>query len=102
VGVYINPPSGTKEDWLDANAEPDHSMFPLWKDVPEGYLPVCLVFNAAFTAAGVAYNEGELKAFSDPTDWRPKFWYRVRKELLTADVIGDVYVKWLKEMGVLT
>jgi len=35
---------------------------------------VCVVDNGFFEAAGHAYNEAEMKAFSDPTDTRPKTW----------------------------
>lgn len=76
MGLYINPPKGTKEEWLTANGNllgakpPDAHKF--GKD-----LVVCLVDNGLFTAAGVCYSQRELEAFSDPSDGRMKFWFMV-------------------------
>jgi len=35
---------------------------------------VCVVENMCFDAAGYIYSEAELKAFSDPDDYRRKWW----------------------------
>jgi|ADurb_Leu_01_Slu_FD_contig_41_2044693_length_1395_multi_2_in_0_out_0_2 hypothetical protein len=85
MGYYINPIDMTKERWLntfanfvgsiDANKE-----IPKWEDIAKGdILPVILVDNGMFTAAGVAYSEQEYKAFTDPRDKRAR-------ELYTAKV----------------
>lgn len=75
MGAYVNPTSHVdKEAWLAVNAD-------LVPDVPksvserEGELPVCLVDNGLFTAAGIAYSDDELSAFADPADPRPRRWY---------------------------
>jgi hypothetical protein len=76
MGFYINPQSGTKEEWLSKCGRRiiiDLFSFEEYKE----YLPVCLVDNGPFTAAGICYNECELDAFSDPMDSRPKKWYVV-------------------------
>lgn len=83
MGFYINPKDGSsKEDWLKKNGSLlvfGPSEFS-WKDDVE-FLPVCLVDNGPFTAAGIAFNEREFQAFNRPDD-RPKEWYKVKKELL--------------------
>lgn len=44
---------------------------------PKTFQPnlVCVIDNGFFGAAGYCYNEGEFKAFTDPTDPRPKRWF---------------------------
>jgi hypothetical protein len=77
MGFYINPPTVSKEQWLEDNGRP----------ISEGQLPnpdehiVCLVGNGAFTAAGIAYDTDELTAFSFP-DRRPKKWFAVKDDLI--------------------
>lgn len=69
MGAYINPPNMEKEQWLAENAT--EVPFLDW-DLPEGYLPVVLVDNGPFTAAGIAFSKRELEAFTDKRDFRPK------------------------------
>ena len=88
MGMYINPRRGSKEQWLDENAVPvqpenygstrQEQYAALCKD---GFLPVCLVDNGPFTAAGIAYSQGEYEAFSyeDP---RPRKWFIAPAALL--------------------
>lgn len=79
MGYYINPQEGTKEAWLKSNA----------REVEEGELkitpeelPVVLVDNRAFTAAGICYDSQELKEFTNPRDQRPKRWFMVTRACL--------------------
>jgi hypothetical protein len=76
MGVYINPKTCSKEQWLASNGEKIVGRVPTLTERP-GFMPVCLVDNGPFTAAAVAYQEGELSAFSDPQDHRPKQWFLV-------------------------
>lgn len=82
MGCYINPPDQTKEQWLRQNAEvllvPPSSCGELAADK----LPVCLVDNGSFTAAGVAFDDRELEAFQDPSDPRPKVWFSAPRTLI--------------------
>lgn len=89
MGAYVNPAGTDKADWLERNGE-RLSGAPNSVDVDSGSLPVCLVDNGWMTAAGVAYSQGELAAFSDPWDQRPKVWYQVDIDLLltVSDVAG--------------
>lgn len=79
MGEYINPTERTKEQFLETEGR-EISAPGL---VLPGELPVCLVSNGAFTAAGIAYDEREIKAFSEPGDYRPKRWYAVSYEKLS-------------------
>jgi hypothetical protein len=79
MGEYINTVDRTKEQFLIAEGREisDPGL------VASGELPVCLVDNGIFTAAGIAYDERELKAFTEPEDYRPKRWFAVSIEKLT-------------------
>lgn len=86
MGAYVNPVGQTKEAWLKEHGE-------LVSEAPKAFdermkleLPVCLVDNGPFTAAGIAYSAGELSAFKYP-DGRRKEWYWVpTKKLMDLDV----------------
>ena len=73
MGYYINPKDETKEEFLRKNAiettKDDFKRFTFENDLS---LPVCLVDNGFFTAAGVAYSESERDAFVMESDNRPK------------------------------
>lgn len=82
MGAYVNPPRAiapTKEAWLN-----EHGLVTNDPKITETELPVCLVDNGAFTAAGIAYSESELRAFQLPQHTRRKVWYQVKRELLYA------------------
>lgn len=98
MGYYINPPQGTKEAWLYANARKLSDPPDSFKSVDGKELAVCLVDNGMFTAAGCAYSQRELEAFASP-DPRPKSWFFAPIDKLVAIVpgLGEV----LKEEGVL-
>lgn len=81
MGRYINPKILTKEEWLHTHGTPVRAA-PLSAIAENGCLPVCLVDNGPFTAAGICYNDRELKAFQSPDDWRLKEWYMVPVERL--------------------
>jgi len=78
MGYYINPPVGTKEDWLARNGQQVNIAVVRempWSDLKDKMF-VCLVDNGPFTAAGIAYSDRERKAFLLP-DHRPQKWYMV-------------------------
>lgn len=88
MGCYINPDNETKEKWLEENGELIKSWFPTDKVHFKPYeeycvnnkLPVIIVDNGPFRAAGVCYNESKFKAFTDPSDPRPRMLYLVSIE----------------------
>lgn len=93
MGSYINPSDCSKEQWLADHGIPVHgNRIPRIGEL-EGFLPVCLVDNGAFTAAGICFNDRELAAFSQPSDYRPKRWFHVSQELLFT--VSDLE-NWLK------
>jgi hypothetical protein len=82
MGYYINPSDGrTKESWLAEHATPITKTEANNFDFSKGMLPVCLVDNGEFTAAGIAYDARERNYFMIP-DGRPKKWFSVKKDLL--------------------
>ena len=73
MGYYINPKDMTKEAWLAQHGKPS-STPPPFSVAEQGELPVCLVQNALFSAAGVCFSEQELAAWKAP-DPRPRQWF---------------------------
>jgi hypothetical protein len=78
MGYYINTGHNVgKAEWLIVNEGAMELM-----DVPTSLseLPtelnglICVVNNGPFEAAGFIYNDRELEAFSDPSDYRDKRW----------------------------
>jgi len=76
MGQYINPQDTTKERWLFLHGEPTEGPC----EITESHLPVVLVNNGLFTAAGVCPHPQEVAAFVRPDDLRPKQWFRVKIE----------------------
>jgi hypothetical protein len=80
MGAYVNPKDKPKEGWLVENGVECNPPTP-WAEIAsvatsigqdDHFLPVVLMDNGMFTAAGVAYSEREYKEFLDPNDMRPK------------------------------
>ncbi len=89
MGAYVNPPNNQdKADWLNENRAVDEPLSRSdinFEEVREkGLLPVVLVFNGAFTAAGIGYSKEEFEVFANPSDNRPKLFYLVEEEKLHA------------------
>ena len=85
MGIYVNPKGMSKESWLDLYGDvtrnPAQCFEPSNKDQIgfKASLPVCLVNNALFSAAGIAYSKEEMMEFARP-DGRQKTWYIVSVE----------------------
>ena len=82
MGYYINPEDCSKEEFLEKYGERITAEEALLHDFSSDSLPVCLVNNVLFSAAGIGYCKGEIECFASPRDQRPKKWYRVKKEIL--------------------
>jgi len=80
MGYYINPTDMTKEDFLCQHGTPIMGK-EAYVNITEDRLPVCLVDNGFFTAAGIAYSAGEVDVFLHP-DGRPKKWFSVPRAAL--------------------
>jgi hypothetical protein len=83
MGYYINPRNETKEEFLKKNGKSITNILSFrFNDVEPGYLPVVLLDNGHFTAAGICYDEREFLDFIDPNDSRPKTLFVVSIEKL--------------------
>jgi len=80
MGYYVNPPSETKEEFL--NREGMKVPKADWDKVPKDSIPVVLVNNGHFTAAVICYSKEEYLVFIDTTDPRPKKIFIVKKSKL--------------------
>jgi hypothetical protein len=87
MGYYINPEDQNKESWLLENGREVGTPKDL-ELVRDSECVVCVVDNGLFTAASVIYSENELKAFSLPSDVRPKRWFNVSKEAVVK--VSDI------------
>jgi len=76
MGAYVNPENVSKEQWLEENGK---EVSQHWASTHDDFLeqmPVCLINNGLFTAAGIAFSKDELEVFLSP-DGRHKTWYVV-------------------------
>lgn len=104
MGYYINPYTDIdKEEWLDKYAKQVSRNEMVWEKIPEGHLPIVLIYNPGFTAAGIAYSEQELKAFLEPDGRTQK--YFVAKISDIANVSSGEFLalclkkEWIKTKG---
>ena len=83
MGDYINPKVGTKEEYLTENAESiTFETFKSFNDFEEDTVPVVLVNNGLFTAAGIMFNQNELNEWVEllKDDYRPRSYFLISKE----------------------
>lgn len=86
MGCYVNPKNESKEEFLQREGR---RVSVIDAAITETEMPVCLVSNGFFTAAGVAFSEDELATFARP-DGRSKTWYMVSQaKLLEASDLKD-------------
>jgi len=78
MGLYIDPKGRRKEEWLQEHGTIITDDFE-WTAFDEDTLPVVLIENGLFTAAGVAYSEAEYDLFMEP-DGRPRTVFAVSKK----------------------
>lgn len=70
MGLYVNPGSTTKEQWLDRHGQEVERNQAV---ISDDFMPVVLIDSGFFTAAAIAFSKDELKALLDaPMDPRPK------------------------------
>jgi hypothetical protein len=84
MGYYVNPQDGrTKEEFLAERGREvtrDVILRDAFKD--KSHTPVVMVDNGFFTAAAIAFDARELKAFTDLDDVRPHRYFFVPREEL--------------------
>lgn len=97
MGLYINPTDMSKEEWLLKHGTYVPGCAAAWAiyDQDPNLVPVCLVDNIMFRAAGVVFDRREFEAFASPVDGRKKEWYCVPKEKI-KEVCPD-YRYYFKE-----
>lgn len=83
MGAYVNPLNETKEEFLEREGK-EITVEDAILHNPGRYnhFAVCLIGNGSFTAAAILYDEGEIEAFTDSRDIRPKKYYLITKEKL--------------------
>ena len=93
MGCYVDPLYETKEEFLKREGQVVTSdyIFRNYQYIKqEGSLPVILIDNGNFTAAGVAYTECEFELFTVKDDNRPKRFFIVPIEkLMTVSPIEE-------------
>ena len=77
MGYYINPPDMSKEEFLAKHGTPISAIQAEEYNFKEDKLPVCLLDNGAFTAAGIGIDAHEVQAFLYGS--RQRYWYFVSK-----------------------
>jgi hypothetical protein len=81
MGYYINPLDMSKEEWLQKNATRIGAKAPISHNNPDtGEVALVWVDNGGFTAVAIAFDDYELAAFNQPSDWRPKQWFWVSRD----------------------
>lgn len=84
MGYYVNPIAGReKEAFLYDECEECSLLVPTFEEYSkDDCLPVILIDNGAFKAAGIAFSKQEFEAFTRIDDRRPKVFFRVKIEKL--------------------
>lgn len=101
MGYYVNPPGESKESFLrrEGLRVPNDRKI-TWDSVPKGFLPVVLLDNGPFTAAGIAYCESELNVFTRLDDPRSRQVFMVKIDKLLP-VSDHGLARYLKESDLL-
>ena len=79
MGFYVNPPNETKEAFLSREGLEVPKAD--WDKVPKDSIPVVLINNGMFAAAGIAFSQREYGEFT-ANDGRPKKIFIVKKSKL--------------------
>ena len=74
MGIYINPEYCSKEQFLnEKGVQLTHQQAEKWSDFNQNLL-VVLIDNTTFTAAGIAFDNGERDALLMPDKRSRTFW----------------------------
>lgn len=87
MGIYVNPTDQTKENFLKKNGKRIEQTCK-WEKIPQGYLPVVLINNLAFSAAAIGFNKREFEYLTAPEDSREKKIYLVCTSKLLESANG--------------
>jgi len=99
MGYYVNPTNESKESFLrrEGILAPQIPKT-TWESVPKGFLPVALMNNGGFSAAGIAYCAKELETFTRLDDNRPRQIFMVKIEKIIP-VAGSDFKKYAISQG---
>ena len=93
MGLYVNPTTQSKEDWVRSNARSMHRTGDAvtgtryGEIIGSGRVPLVLVDNGMFTALGVLYSQREAEDFARE-DGRPKLFITVDRAALASEDSG--------------
>ena len=84
MGLYINPPQITKEEFLAlyGNRVTVEAIQQFQFSPTSEVLPCCLVDNGHFTALAVGFEKDETMRWFNAADHRPKKFYLVSKTII--------------------
>ena len=102
MGIYINPPNLSKEEFLEQYGE--ILSFDEWRKIQYpianlNAVPVVYIDNGSFSALGVAYNRGEQEAIAYEVahgDTRPKIFATVPASAISAQ--GGLHPEWFTSL----
>jgi hypothetical protein len=83
MGYYVQTPQHiNKAEQLHRLYKAQLVLSPEDFDFGGDYALICVVENATFDAAGIAYNARERDVFLNPNDPRPKVWLKMKKSVI--------------------
>ncbi len=87
MGYYIDTDTMTSATGKAAVLVAQHGASLVGKplsldDLPDEKALVCVVENGFFDAAAFIFSNSELEEFSNPTDYRPKTWLTMDKDMV--------------------
>ncbi len=87
----------SKEEWLEEHGAlvTEEAFKSIQYDTLNNCLPVCLLDNGFFTAAGIAFSAQERDVFDNPMDIRPKKYYLCNIDELLE--VSDLNVNAISE-----
>lgn len=80
MGYYIEGPRVGKVEFLKTEHGATPNTADLGDPLPEDKALICVVSNGHFEAAALIYSKDELRAFTMPSDRRPKTFLLMDKE----------------------
>jgi len=90
MGLYINPATSSKEQWLKRYARQVDSASFVYAE-KTGQVPIILIDNGMFTACAVAYKESEFKEITRLSETRPRTFFYADTEELKNVLHGEEY-----------
>ena len=88
MGIYINPPNISKEEFLAQHCvEISRQQAEDWDFFGSSLVLLCYIENSQFSALAIIYNPHEGLCFTSP-DPRPMSYFMTERENITSDKSG--------------